>query len=288
MSRAHSHALKLNRRKFQRARLRHFFLTYGPNLISGGRLSRRHISQPIITRELTIASPAWPKSLDNFRIAHVSDFHVGELMPVPHALAVIRRLHDLAPDFVACTGDVVDLHNDVASEIFRALAEIRAPLGSALVLGNHDELHCADTISRAATDAGILLLRNATARLAHNGHNLIVSGIDFAKRADKCAELVTTSASEQTHILLAHNPRAFPQAAHLGIPLTLSGHTHGGQIALKNRPNTNLAVGYRHRAGLFSQGNSRLYVTVGVGAWFPLRVNCPGEIAMLTMRHHAA
>ena len=67
--------------------------------------------------------------------------------------------------------------------------------------------------------------------------------------------------------------------------LTLSGHTHGGQVALPRRPNTNLAISHRHSAGLFEIGDSRLFVTRGVGSWFPLRVNCPPEVAMLTMRH---
>ena len=71
----------------------------------------------------------------------------------------------------------------------------------------------------------------------------------------------------------------------MGIPLTLSGHTHGGQIAMKKRPNANLSVTHRRSIGQFQTDGSMLYVTSGVGAWFPLRVNCPAEIAMLTIRH---
>ncbi len=70
--------------------------------------------------------------------------------------------------------------------------------------------------------------------------------------------------------------------------MTLAGHTHGGQIAIKKRPNANLALTHRRGAGLFQSDGSMLYVTTGVGAWFPLRVNCPAEIAMLTVRHEAA
>ena len=86
------------------------------------------------------------------------------------------------------------------------------------------------------------------------------------------------------HLLLAHNPRAFVRAAEIGVPLTLAGHTHGGQVAIKNRPGLNLAVTQRFSAGLFECGGSHLYVTAGVGAWFPLRMNCPAEIVMITMR----
>ena len=89
----------------------------------------------------------------------------------------------------------------------------------------------------------------------------------------------------EPHLLLAHNPKAFLRAADLGIPLTLAGHTHGGQIAMRKRPNANLALAHRRSAGEFHSDGSMLYVTSGVGAWFPLRVNCPAEIAMLTIRH---
>ena len=74
-------------------------------------------------------------------------------------------------------------------------------------------------------------------------------------------------------------------AAGLGVPLTLAGHTHGGHIAMKGRPNANLALTHRYRSGLYTDGPSRLYVTTGVGDWFPVRVNCPAEIAIITMRY---
>ena len=90
-------------------------------------------------------------------------------------------------------------------------------------------------------------------------------------------------------LLLSHNPKAFDQAARLGVPLTLSGHTHGGQIAHKNRPNANLALAMTHRrnAGLYEKGRCRLYVTVGAGDLFPLRMNCPAEIMLLRVHRHA-
>lgn len=271
--------------KYRRARIRNFLFTVGPNRLSGGRISRRHLAQDIVIREVEVASPRWPKSFDGLRIGHVSDFHLGELLPLDRALQVVEQLAAQEPDFVACTGDVVDLHNDDAGPLLRALSDVKAPMGSALVLGNHDELHCPDTITRLGEAAGMMVLRNAAASVARNGQTITVAGIDWAKSAVDCARHIDQVCDGGVNLLLAHNPRAFMRAAEMGIALTLSGHTHGGQIAIKNRPNMSLALGHRHRAGLFSDGPSRLYVTVGVGAWFPLRVNCPAEIAMITMRH---
>lgn len=272
--------------KYHRARIRHFLFTAGPNRLTRGRISRRHLAQDVVVRELEVFSPRWPKAFDGLRIGHVSDFHLGELLPLERALQVIQQLREQEPDFVACTGDVVDLHHHEAGPLLEAMAEVDAPLGAALVLGNHDELHCTDTVCRLAQRAGLLVLRNEAAEIHHNGNTLTLAGIQWAKSTAECSRYIdTTLGNDSADLLLSHNPKAFTRAAACGIPLTLAGHTHGGQIAMKNRPNANLALLHRHRAGLFTSGPSRLYVTSGVGAWFPLRINCPAEIAMITMRH---
>lgn len=271
--------------KYRRAKIRHFLFTVGPNKISGGRIRRHHLAQDTVVREITVSSPRWPKAFDGMRIGHVSDFHLGTLLPLERALDVIELLREQEPDLIACTGDVVDLDHHEAGPLLDAMARINAPLGASLVLGNHDELHCAHTMCKLASDAGVKVLRNEVLEVNSNGHRLSIAGIDWAKSAVACARLVDETCDSSIDLLLSHNPKAFMRAAELGIPLTLAGHTHGGQIAMKNRPNANLAISHRHRVGLFEHGPSRLYVTSGVGAWFPLRINCPAEIAMITMRH---
>jgi len=271
--------------KYKRAKVRHFLFTVGPNRISGGRMMRRHLSQDVVVKQIEASSPRWPKAFDGLRIGHVSDFHLGELLPLDRALDIVRQLGEQEPDLVACTGDVVDLRHDEAAPLLDALASLKSALGTALVLGNHDELHCADTVSQLARNAGVNVLRNDVLQVHHNGQHLTIGGIDWAKSAKACARNIDETCGDGVDLLLSHNPKAFSRAVDRNIPLTLSGHTHGGQIAWKNRPNANMALSHRHRAGLFSQGLSRLYVTSGVGAWFPLRINCPAEIAMITMRH---
>lgn len=284
--------------KYRRARIRNFLFTVGPNRLSGGKILRRHLSQGVVVRELDITNPRWPVAFDGMRIAHVSDFHLGELLPVDNALAIIEQIAELKPDFVACTGDIVDLHHDPAPPVLRALAQINAPMGSAIVLGNHDELHCPIELARMAERAGLIVLRNEAIQINHNGERLVVGGIDWAPRARQLGRFVertfginkgASCDAERTdtavaNLLLAHNPKAFGRAADIGIPLTLAGHTHGGQVALKDRPDRNLAVSHRRSAGIYHRDASSLFVTTGVGAWFPLRVNCPAEIAMITMR----
>jgi predicted MPP superfamily phosphohydrolase len=268
--------------KFKRAKARQMLFTTGPNLLSRGRLFKKHFDQSIELKEVEIASPSWPSAFDNLRIGHVSDFHLGDLMPIDRALSAIDLLASQEPDIVVCTGDVVDLRVDGALPLLEAIANINAPLGALLVLGNHDELDCARTLTSMAQQSGVRLLRDATFDIGHNGDVLSVAGIDWAKTSKQCRTKVEKVCDKQTHLLLSHNPKAFKAASELGVPLTLSGHTHGGQLAMPKRRGANLAVVHRYTSGTYVRGDSRLFVTVGVGAWFPLRVNCPAEVALIT------
>jgi predicted MPP superfamily phosphohydrolase len=276
--------------RYRRARIRHFLFTVGPNRVSGGRITRRHLAQRVVLRETDLRSHRWPADFDGLRIGHVSDFHLGELLPIDNALEVVECLGEQEPDLVACTGDLVDLDHAGVEKLLAALGAINPPAGNFLVLGNHDELHDPVGLARAATEAGLTVLRNEAVQINRNDSSLVVVGIDWARSAVACARHVDRACGDgqEAHLLLTHNPKAFLRAADLGIPLTLAGHTHGGQIAMRKRPNANLALAHRRSAGEFHSDGSMLYVTSGVGAWFPLRVNCPAEIAMLTIRHQAA
>ena len=272
--------------KYHRARLRSVLFTVGPNRLSGGRVVRRHLRSDITINEQELHARSWPEAWSGLRIGHVSDFHLGELLPISRALEIVARLAQQQPDMVVCTGDVVDLHHGDEDQLFAAMAAINAPFGTYLVLGNHDHLDCGDTVARTAERNGVTVLRDETIRLVHNGSALNIAGIDWANKPAAFRRSMERACDDDTHLLLSHNPKAFRFAARMGIPLTLSGHTHGGQVAMKSRPGVNLSISHRYSAGVYERNNSLLFVTTGVGAWFPLRVNCPAEIALLTMRAH--
>jgi len=273
------------RGKFRRARVRNFLFTIGPDRLTGGRIKRRHSQRDVEVREVELASPGWPSGFDGLRIGHVSDFHLGELLSVEKAVRIVDLLAEQEPDLVACTGDVVDLHHAGVEPLLQALASTGAPMGSLLVLGNHDELECGRAVAKLARDAGLIVLEDEAIAIQRNGASLQVAGTRWGRTTSICSQQVNAAAGDGTHLLLSHNPKSFRRAAQLGIPLTLAGHTHGGQMAVKNRPNTNLAVTERLSAGPFTRHESNLFVTTGVGTWFPVRINCPAEVAMITMRH---
>lgn len=268
--------------------MRNMLFTVGPDRLVRGALGRRHLRAPILRREIEIVSPLWPDALDGMRIAHASDFHLGTLITGARALEAIALMESAEPDLVAVTGDVVDLHHAGMAPILEALAAIPAPLGTMLVLGNHDELKSGERVRRAARAAGIVVLDDARVVRESAAGPIAIAGIGWSATARGCAERVARAVAEPCDLLLAHNPRAFAAAARRDVALTLAGHTHGGQVALPGRPNANLAVAHRRSAGVFALRDARMHVTTGVGSWFPLRVNCPSEVVMLTMRSGAA
>ena len=275
---------KARQRKLKRAKLRHKLFTTGPNKLSRGRLLKKHFDQSIQVNEVSIRSSKWPTTFNGLRIAHVSDFHLGDLMPLERAKQIIAMAASQEPDLVACTGDVVDLHPDGVEDFMESLANVKTTYGIFLVLGNHDELDNPQLVVDAALQAGIHVLQDSTCTIRKGDACLRIAGIGWAKSEKQCNGKVQNTCSSETHLLLSHNPKSFYAASELSIPLTLSGHTHGGQMALKNKMRVNLAAAaHKYTEGLYQEGNSNLFVTVGVGAWFPLRVNCPAEIAMLNV-----
>ncbi len=266
--------------KFLRARIRHALFTVVPDRITGGRLRARHLSQPIELTKIAISQKGWPRAFDGLKIAHLSDFHFGHLATSDRIREAVTTANATRPDLVALTGDLVDLHANDSDLLFAELAQLHAPLGIYMVLGNHDHLHAPRQVVRAAMDSGVTVLMNATAEIVRGEERLVVGGLDWSNRiALDAARLRDLPVAP--HLLLAHNPKAFASAIERGIPITLSGHTHGGQIARRTRPQHNLAFSHRFSSGLYEREGSRLIVTRGVGAWFPLRVHCPPEVVLL-------
>ncbi|MFM8699740.1 MAG: metallophosphoesterase, partial [Phycisphaerales bacterium] len=102
--------------------------------------------------------PRWPRAFDGVRIAHLTDFHLGDLMPLDRAVDAVERLSALRPDLVACTGDVVDLDSHGAEPLLAAMGAMPAPLGRYLVLGNHDHLDAGHMLASLAEMRGMQVL----------------------------------------------------------------------------------------------------------------------------------
>ena len=237
-----------------------------------------------------------PAAFHGVKIAHLTDFHCGTHIPRGYLEDAITRTLDEKPDIIALTGDFIDRgpnHVGSAAQLFRAL---KAPLGVFAVLGNHDfSIHTPrgnrkyEGLDRAMTDAleseGVSVLRNRAVRLDRDGAGLVVAGVDDLWSGE--ASMVAALGKEcpnTPRVVLAHNPQAVESFGGIRADLTLSGHTHGGQIDWPGLGRILLAKkAKRWAAGLYQHNEGHVYVNKGVGFGWRFRFGVRPEIAMFTL-----
>jgi len=256
--------------------------------------ARQAYGDPEITRR-TVAFPDLPPGLDGLRIAHLSDLHAGPLV----GAATLRRWRDLTererPELLLLTGDLVDSRPEELAPLLEAFEGFVPPLGRFAVLGNHDFFDDPRPIWRDLEAAGIRCLENAAALVQRGGSTLAVLGLQdpmarngqFRRRVygpgPRPAEAARDLPAGAFRICMNHRPSEWEQALAAGARLTLSGHTHGGQInPIPGWSSANL-IGPR-TAGLYREGEDLLYVNRGLGVvGLPLRIAAAPEIAILTL-----
>ena len=239
-----------------------------------------------LLRGVSLFHPELPRAFDGLRIAQVADVHAGIFMP-PERLSRVRSLvESLQADLVVFTGDQLD-RRDVDAEIFvHGFAGIRAPLGVFGILGNHDYLAGADLATGALAAVGITPLVNQAVVIQRGRARLLIAGVDDLDAIGGTGPdfSVLRSDSAEIRLLLCHQPNGWHAGRLAGADITLSGHTHGGQIAFPSL-GVNLArLGTPFIAGPYRRGEALLYVSrgVGVGA-VPLRLGSPPEVDLITL-----
>jgi len=237
-----------------------------------------------------------PEPFAGLRIVHISDLHVGQHLDVAELAEHVRRVNALEPDLVCVTGDLVD-RAETCGLAFPTLAGLRARHGVLVTLGNHDFYAGAETVTQALRHlTPFTVLRDDSVHLEVDGARLTVVGIDdlgrdWARGVLEHPALPSLAAAVPAGnplIVLSHRPDCFAQAARLGASLMLSGHTHGGQLALPawlGRRARNLAEFIsRFDRGLFREGDATLYVNRGLGfTGQKVRLFTPREIACLEL-----
>lgn len=232
-----------------------------------------------------------PDAVAGLRIAHLSDIHIGNGMGGAKLAAIVDRTNAVGADLVVITGDLFDNDAEVVDEGAAALARLEARLGVYAVLGNHDGFVGAEEVARALAEhaPGITLLRGDSVRVATPAP-FHVAGFDDPGHDWKPGEatpeldaLAGARATDGPTLLLMHRPDPFPRAAALGFTLVLSGHFHGGQVALPIAGGSwNAArVLTRFDRGLYREARAALYVSRGLGFAGPrLRFASAPEIAV--------
>ncbi len=232
-----------------------------------------------VTRE-RVALDHLPPALAGLRIGLLTDVHRSRWVSdtdVAHAVALLMAER---PHLIVLGGDYVTWGDrgyvEASADVLSAL---KAPHGVFAVLGNHDD----DRDMPAALAArGMAVLKDARTSLTIHGETLDLAGIRFwTRRPAEIARVVRGATG--TVIMLAHDPRRVEEAAALNVPLLLSGHTHGGQVVL---PVLGAVAARKFPvvSGRAQRGPTTLFVSRGIGTvYVPMRVNCPPEVAVLTL-----
>ncbi|MBM7117897.1 metallophosphoesterase [Archangium primigenium] len=228
-----------------------------------------------------------PPALDGYRIGQISDVHCGPEVSEQRVARWVARLNALEVDLMTVTGDLITHGASHVEAVARALGGLRAKDGVFACMGNHDYFTEPEHLVRELERHGLQVLRNQGVVVERGDARLYVAGVDdtWTSRNDLTRALARRPEGVPT-VLLAHDPDLFPMAHARGVELTLSGHTHGGQLAVPGVRRLSLArILTSWTAGMYRRERSWLYVNLGAGTTGPpVRWGAPAELVVLTLR----
>ncbi|MFJ2780654.1 metallophosphoesterase [Kitasatospora sp. NPDC087315] len=233
-------------------------------------------------KQVTVPLAKLPARAHGYRIAVVSDIHLGPILGRAHTRRIVDTINGAQPDLIAVVGDLVDGSVAELGREAEPLARLRARDGAYFVTGNHEYFSGAGPWVDFIRELGVHPLQNARVELA--GFDLAgvndIAGRDQGDGPDFGKALGDRDRA-RTSVLLSHQPVTIHDAVRHGVDLQLSGHTHGGQLW----PGNYLAeLANPTVAGLERYGDTQLYVTRGAGAWGPpVRVGAPSDITIVTL-----
>jgi predicted MPP superfamily phosphohydrolase len=228
---------------------------------------------------------ALPAALDGVRVGFLTDLHLSKIVPEADVIAAVDAVNRERPDLVVLGGDYVSFADRMFIDpVADLLGKLTPHHGIFAIVGNHDDER---RVPAALRRRGIEVLLDARTRVALRGEALEVAGLRFWTREPSEVAAVVGSAPAPT-LLLAHDPRRVEEAAALGVAGMLAGHTHGGQVVLPG-VGALAARKFPVASGRLTRGATELYVSRGVGTVvIPVRVNCPPEVTLVTLRRAAA
>jgi predicted MPP superfamily phosphohydrolase len=245
------------------------------------------LGAPVVER-VPIALRGLGRPLDGYRIALISDIHLGPTLGRAHAERLVRTINDLRADLVAITGDLADGSVDELGRACQPLQDLRSTHGTFFVTGNH-EYYTGDLSNwlDALRVWGVNLLLNSRVEITRGAAALDLAGVNdptggWYDDGPDFARAVGDRDPSRPVVLLSHQPVQVKHARRHGVDLQLSGHTHGGQMCPFN-----LLVPLQQPvvAGRSRFGDTELYVTRGAGFWGPpVRVGAEPEVTLVELR----
>jgi len=227
-----------------------------------------------------------PKAFDGFRVVQLSDIHHGPFSSTEQIERAVETANRLQPDIIALTGDYISKERHYAAPCAEMMGRLQAKYGVYAVLGNHDHWVDAPLVTDLFRAEGIKVLINEGMRFEKDGAAFWLAGVDDTMVGLEDISLALAGSREdEMKLLLAHNPIVLRRAARASVDLVLSGHTHGGQVAIRGERSTVRGARKRLLKGHGKLGSTQIYVNRGLGTVvLPIRYGCPPEISLLELR----
>ena len=255
----------------------------------------------ITVRETVVVNHTLPPSFHGFRIAHISDLHLGTYASHPEIVdRIVEMVNEASPDLIVFTGDIVSTSPQELRPFTETLSRLHAPYGIVSILGNHD--YCTYGPRKSASEhkaqleevialqrqMGWNLLMNEHIVLRNGNDSIAIIGVEndghppFPARANlgKATEGISAGCYK---ILLTHDPSHWRRAilSHTDIPLTLSGHTHAMHLRIGGWSPS--ALLFSEWGGLYKENNQYLHVNTGTGSNIPFRLGAWPEIRIIAL-----
>lgn len=253
----------------------------------------------IVLTNISVKSAILPKEFDGFKVAQVSDLHNDEFGEKNEDL--IALLESTKPDMIAITGDLLDSRR---TNVEKALCFVEQAVKIApcyYVTGNHESrVKEYEELEEGMRAAGVIILRDETVALEHNGAQITVAGMDepcftldedtfdiIPRSIHRTVEKLTEE-KEGFLLLLSHRPELFDVYCQYEVDVALTGHVHGGQFRIPGlggviAPNQGFFPKYD--AGLYESGSTSMVLSRGLGqSAFPFRVNNPPELVVVELK----
>jgi hypothetical protein len=222
------------------------------------------------------------------RVAQLTDIHAGIYMTRDMMRRYVDQVIALKPELFVLTGDYISNSTVFFPGFVEEMARVHARYGTFAILGNHENWYGARGYYQKLFDQhGIRLLHNEHRVIQTDQGRFAIAGIDDLRSGQPDLEAALAGLNRRMPtILLSHRPEIFPRAAEYGIPLTLAGHYHGGQVKL-SLPGGDFSLAHlrtEYPEGLYRIGTSQLYVSRGIGTTFtPVRLNAPPEVTLFQL-----
>ncbi|HVP00705.1 MAG TPA: metallophosphoesterase [Bryobacteraceae bacterium] len=239
-------------------------------------------------REQEIVIPGLAGDLDGIRIVQLTDIHLSPYLSERELMHAVAMANETFPHLALVTGDMISGGSDPLDACLKHLAGLRAEAGIYGCLGNHEIYANAEDYAAAqGARLGIHYLRNESARLKFGGATMNLAGVDYQRfHAPYLTGAEKLVAPGVFNMMMSHNPDVFPVAARQGYDLTVSGHTHGGQVRVEIlRQDLNVARFFTpYVDGLYRRDGRAVFVSRGIGTiGLPARIGAPPEVALLRL-----